>query len=49
VGQILYLVENDKIMISTEGMIESRDMGTLPPKLVESQALTQDREDVLAH
>jgi hypothetical protein len=47
VGQILYPAENDKIMISKEGMIESREM--LPLKLVESQALVQDKEDALAH
>jgi hypothetical protein len=49
VGQILYPAENDKIMISKEGMIESREMNILPLKLVESQALVQDKEDALAH
>jgi hypothetical protein len=30
-------------------MIESREMNILPQKLVETQELVQDRENILAH
>jgi hypothetical protein len=50
VGQVLYPAENDKILISKEGhdLKKKREMNILPLNLGGSQALIQDKEDVLA-
>jgi hypothetical protein len=50
-GQVLYPAEKDRILISKEGhdLKKKGDMNILPLKLDESQALVQDKEDVLAH
>jgi hypothetical protein len=47
---VLYPAEKDRILISKEGHDGKRGkISILPLKLDESQALVQDREDVLAH